>query len=43
MILKAERQHEGRYLCQAKNGVGAALSKLIKLVVNGEHSHECDK
>jgi len=36
MVLRAERQHEGRYVCQAKNGVGAAISKLVKLIVSGK-------
>lgn len=28
--------HEGYYLCQANNGIGAGLSKLIRLIVNGK-------
>lgn len=36
LVLGAEKQHEGRYLCQATNGVGAGLSKIITLFVKGE-------
>lgn len=32
---RAERRHEGRYLCEADNGVGAGLSKVVTLSVNG--------
>lgn len=32
----AERRHEGRYLCEANNGVGAELSKVVTLSVNGK-------
>ena len=35
-IRKAERMHEGTYLCEADNGVGAGLSKVINLHVNGK-------
>ena len=36
VVTEAKSSHEGRYMCQAKNGVGVGLSKLIKLSVNGE-------
>ena len=35
-IQRAERRHEGRYLCEANNGVGAGLSEVITLQVHGE-------
>ncbi|XP_045105879.1 Down syndrome cell adhesion molecule-like protein Dscam2 isoform X1 [Portunus trituberculatus] len=34
MVSRAERRHEGRYLCEANNGVGAGLSKVVSLSVN---------
>ncbi|XP_060644681.1 cell adhesion molecule Dscam2-like [Drosophila nasuta] len=34
MISKVSREHEGSYLCQASNGIGAGLSTLIKLTVH---------
>ncbi|KAH8378332.1 hypothetical protein KR093_010752 [Drosophila rubida] len=34
MISKVNREHEGSYLCQASNGIGAGLSTLIKLTVH---------
>lgn len=36
MVVRATKEHEGRYLCQASNGVGAGLSKLITITVQGE-------
>ncbi|KAI9578570.1 hypothetical protein GQX74_009144 [Glossina fuscipes] len=33
-IPKVAREHEGSYLCQANNGIGAGLSTLIKLKVH---------
>lgn len=36
MVSRAERRHEGRYLCAANNGVGSGLSKVVALSVNGE-------
>ncbi|KAK7082481.1 hypothetical protein SK128_000210 [Halocaridina rubra] len=33
-VSRAERRHEGRYLCEANNGVGAGLSKVVSLTVN---------
>ena len=35
-VSRAERRHEGRYLCEADNGVGAGLSKSVTLSVNGK-------
>ena len=35
-VSRAERLHEGRYVCEANNGVGAALSKVITLKVQGK-------
>ncbi|KAA0187633.1 hypothetical protein HAZT_HAZT005789 [Hyalella azteca] len=35
VLLEARQDHGGRYLCQANNGVGAELSKLITIVVHG--------
>lgn len=32
---EAAPQHKGHYLCQASNGIGPALSKLVKLNVLG--------
>ncbi|XP_039950916.1 Down syndrome cell adhesion molecule-like protein Dscam2 isoform X9 [Bactrocera tryoni] len=34
IIPKVGREHEGSYLCQASNGIGAGLSTLIKLTVH---------
>lgn len=42
MISKVAREHEGSYLCQATNGIGAGLSTLIKLTVHGEHESSFD-
>ncbi|XP_071517586.1 cell adhesion molecule Dscam2-like isoform X2 [Panulirus ornatus] len=33
-VSRAERRHEGRYLCEADNNVGAGLSKVVTLSVN---------
>lgn len=38
MISQVSREHEGSYLCQAINGIGAGLSTLIKLTVHGKHA-----
>lgn len=35
IIPKVIRDHEGYFLCQASNGIGPGLSKLIKLTVHG--------
>nr|XP_027230100.1 Down syndrome cell adhesion molecule-like protein Dscam2 [Penaeus vannamei] len=34
LVSRAERRHEGRYLCEANNEVGAGLSKVVTLSVN---------
>ena len=36
LIPRAERRHEGRYLCEANNGVGAGLSEAVNLQVHGK-------
>lgn len=35
-ILDARDSDLGHYMCQASNGVGAGLSKVIRIVINGE-------
>ena len=35
-IRKANESHEGKYLCQASNGVGAGKSKIISVDVQGK-------
>lgn len=35
-IGRSARGHEGRYLCEAGNGVPPGLSKLVDITVNGE-------
>lgn len=35
VLVQATKQHGGRYLCQASNGVGAGLSKSIMITVHG--------
>lgn len=35
VILNVTRDHEGNFLCQANNGIGGGLSKLIRLTVHG--------
>lgn len=35
-IRAADHVHEGRYTCQANNGIGAGLSKTVYLRVNGK-------
>ena len=35
IIMKAHEQHQGQYLCEADNNVGAGLSTLISITVNG--------
>jgi Down syndrome cell adhesion molecule len=38
IIRNVTREHEGNFLCQANNGIGAGLSKLIRLTVHvGPH------
>lgn len=36
IISKVSEEHGGNFLCQASNGIGASLSKLIRLTVHGE-------
>jgi hypothetical protein len=37
LIRAVDPSHEGHYTCQASNGIGSGLSKVIFLRVNGEH------
>lgn len=36
IISRVIEDHEGMYTCQASNGVGPGISKLIRLTVNGK-------
>lgn len=36
VIPRVSRDHAGSYLCQASNGIGPGLSKLIRLTVHGK-------
>ena len=36
LFARAERGHEGRYLCEANNAVGGGLSEAVHLHVHGE-------
>lgn len=36
-----QKSTEGQYLCQAHNGIGAGLSKVVYLTVNGESEGVC--
>lgn len=36
---RVQEDHEGFYLCEALNGIGAGLSKVVYLTVNGEISN----
>lgn len=38
-IQSVTQSHEGYFLCQAKNEIGAGLSKLIRLTVHGMFFH----
>ena len=38
LIHPALREHQGQYLCEANNGVGAGLSTVVSLVVNGKYA-----
>jgi hypothetical protein len=40
LIHPALREHQGQYLCEANNGVGAGLSTVISLVVNGKYTRK---
>lgn len=35
-IARVGQEHAGHFLCQASNGIGADLSKLIRLTVHGK-------
>lgn len=37
LIRTVDPSHEGHYTCQASNGIGSGLSKVIFLRVNGEY------
>jgi hypothetical protein len=39
LIRTVDPSHEGHYTCQASNGIGSGLSKVIFLRVNGEYIH----
>lgn len=41
-IQSVTQSHEGYFLCQAKNEIGAGLSKLIRLTVHGMFSYKKD-
>ena len=36
VFARVQEDHEGFYLCEAVNGIGAGLSKVVYLTVNGE-------
>jgi hypothetical protein len=38
LIHPALREHQGQYLCEANNGVGAGLSAVVSLIVNGKYA-----
>jgi len=38
LVSEASEREDGYYLCQASNGVGLDLSKVIQLTVNGQYS-----
>lgn len=35
-LTQVAKEDEGRYLCEATNTIGAGLSKVVKITVNGE-------
>jgi hypothetical protein len=37
LIHPVSREHQGQYLCEATNGVGAGLSTVVSLVVHGKN------
>lgn len=37
IISRVTEDHEGHYLCQANNGVGPGISKMMRLTVNGKN------
>lgn len=42
-IPNVQQSHDGYFLCQAKNEIGAGLSKLIRLTVHGKPFHSIHK
>lgn len=36
LIGKTGEEHEGYYMCEANNGIGAGKSKFVHLVVHGK-------
>lgn len=36
LLAAAQPMHAGRYMCQARNGIGPGISKVIHLRVNGK-------
>ena len=43
MIVNSNESHEGKYLCQANNGVGSGKSKLISINVDGKSRNQRDE
>jgi hypothetical protein len=44
MLIRAvDSSHEGHYTCQASNGIGSGLSKVIFLRVNGKYVPQTSK
>ena len=43
MIVNGNESHEGKYLCQANNGVGSGKSKLISINVDGKGRDQRDE
>jgi uncharacterized protein YodC (DUF2158 family) len=39
LIRAVDPSHEGHYTCQASNGIGSGLSKVIFLRVNGKYTY----
>jgi hypothetical protein len=42
MIESVKQEDEGRYLCDASNGIGIGLSAVITLTVNGRYNFKCN-
>lgn len=40
IIYNTQRTDAGYYLCQASNGVGPGLSRVVKLTVHGEFAFQ---
>ena len=36
LVARADKSHEGRYLCEANNGVATGVSKLVTVNVHGQ-------